>query len=55
MDNKEYLTKIYEILDEWSCISSANLEDFYDAMVELERREKALTDFINTPYPDSEE
>lgn len=51
-NNKEYMEKIYNILDEWSCISSANLEDFYDAMVELERREKALTDFINTPCGD---
>lgn len=55
MTNEEYMKKVYDILDEWSVLNSTNIEDVYDAMKELERRDKALTEFINTPYIDGEQ
>lgn len=42
MTNEEYMKKVYDILDEWSVLTSTNIEDVYDAMKELERRDKAL-------------
>lgn len=38
--NEDYMKMVYAILDEWSVMNTANLEDVYEAMKELERRKK---------------